>query len=87
MAALKLEPFDFLFNFTSLILVIKKYFEGTTEWNIELVDTGLDTMTGGRIKRIQDHYVTFACGQKNMQFSCRAHCAKYISKLHTFQGW
>jgi len=35
--------------------VIKKYFEGTTEWNIELVDTGLDTMTGGRIKRIQDH--------------------------------
>ena len=35
--------------------VIKKYFEGTTEWNIELVDTGLDTKTGGRIKRIQDH--------------------------------
>jgi len=35
--------------------IIKEYFEDITEWNIELVDTGLDTMTGGRIKRIQDH--------------------------------
>ena len=36
--------------------VIKEYFEKcTTEWNVELVDTGLDTMTGGRIKRIQNH--------------------------------
>ena len=25
-----------------------------TLWDVELVDTGLDTMTGGRIKRIQD---------------------------------
>ena len=25
------------------------------QWNIQLVDTGLETMTGGRIKRIQDH--------------------------------
>ena len=35
--------------------IIKEYFEDITEWNIELVDTGLDTMTGGRIKRIEDH--------------------------------
>jgi glucose-1-phosphate cytidylyltransferase len=37
--------------------MIKEYFEKTnfSPWNIELVDTGLDTMTGGRIKRIQDH--------------------------------
>ena len=25
------------------------------QWNIQLVDTGLETMTGGRIKRIQNH--------------------------------
>ena len=24
-------------------------------WNVQLVDTGLDTMTGGRLKRIQNH--------------------------------
>ena len=35
---------------------IKEYFKNNDfpEWNIELVDTGLDTMTGGRIKRIKN---------------------------------
>ena len=37
--------------------IIKKYFEQFTseEWNIQTVDTGLDTMTGGRIKKIQKY--------------------------------
>ena len=36
--------------------VIKEYFSkfNSTLWNIQLVDTGQDTMTGGRLKRIQD---------------------------------
>ena len=36
---------------------IKEYFSNTNSapWNVELVDTGLDTMTGGRLKRIQNH--------------------------------
>ena len=36
---------------------IKEYFSNTdsTPWNVELVDTGIDTMTGGRLKRIQNH--------------------------------
>jgi glucose-1-phosphate cytidylyltransferase len=25
------------------------------QWNVTLIDTGLDTMTGGRIKRVRDH--------------------------------
>jgi glucose-1-phosphate cytidylyltransferase len=34
--------------------VIQKYFSKTTnDWNINLVDTGQQTMTGGRIKRLQ----------------------------------
>ena len=35
---------------------IKEYFEQLDSklWNIQLIDTGLDTMTGGRLKRIQD---------------------------------
>jgi glucose-1-phosphate cytidylyltransferase len=28
--------------------------EGSLDWNVTLVDTGLNTMTGGRIKRLQD---------------------------------
>ncbi len=37
--------------------VIKKFFSNydSAPWNIQLIDTGLDTMTGGRIKRIQEH--------------------------------
>ena len=37
--------------------IIKEYFSKSdfSPWNIKLVDTGLDTMTGGRIKRIQNH--------------------------------
>ena len=37
--------------------IIKKYFDQFTseEWNIQTIDTGLDTMTGGRIKKIQKY--------------------------------
>lgn len=28
---------------------------GTEEWKVTLVDTGLETMTGGRIKRVREH--------------------------------
>ena len=36
---------------------IKEYFDkfDFTPWNVQLVDTGENTMTGGRLKRIQDH--------------------------------
>ncbi len=36
--------------------VIKKYFKNNKfNWNISLVDTGLNTMTGGRIKRLKKY--------------------------------
>ena len=37
--------------------VIKKYFKFNKfkNWNIEVVDTGLNTMTGGRIKRLKKY--------------------------------
>ena len=36
--------------------ILRNYFESfdSEPWNIDLVDTGLDTMTGGRIKRIEN---------------------------------
>ena len=34
--------------------IIKKYFSQTfKEWNVNLIDTGQQTMTGGRVKRLQ----------------------------------
>lgn len=36
--------------------VIKKFFSNfKTKWNINLIDTGANTMTGGRIKRLKDY--------------------------------
>jgi len=52
---------------------IEEYFENNDfpEWHVELVDTGLNTMTGGRIKRIQNHIddtfcVTYGDGLSNV---------------------
>ena len=55
---------------------IKEYFNNidSTPWNIELVDTGLDTKTGGRLKRIQNHIdgtfcVTYGDGLCNIDIN------------------
>ena len=55
---------------------IKEYFTNfnSETWNIELVDTGLDTMTGGRLKRIQSHIddtfcVTYGDGLGNIDIN------------------
>ena len=53
--------------------MIQEYFDrsDSESWNIQLVDTGLDTMTGGRLKRIQDYVddtfcVTYGDDLKNI---------------------
>ena len=55
---------------------IKEYFDrsDSESWNIQLVDTGLDTMTGGRLKRIQDYVddtfcVTYGDGLSNIDIN------------------
>ena len=55
---------------------IKEYFNNvdSTPWNIELVDTGLETMTGGRLKRIQNNIdgtfcVTYGDGLSNVNIN------------------
>ena len=55
---------------------IKEYFDrsDSESWNVQLVDTGLDTMTGGRLKRIQDYVddtfcVTYGDGLSNIDIN------------------
>jgi glucose-1-phosphate cytidylyltransferase len=54
---------------------IREYFEGNKEWNITFADTGLDTNTGGRIKRIEEYIndevflVTYADGLSNININ------------------
>ena len=53
---------------------IKEYFsENPPDWQIEFVDTGLDTNTGGRLKRVEKHlagssafFVTYGDGLANV---------------------
>ena len=56
--------------------IIKEYFSRSDfpAWNIELVDTGIDTMTGGRVKRIQNRIddtfcVTYGDGVSNVDIN------------------
>jgi len=55
---------------------IKEYFSkiNSKSWDIQLIDTGLDTMTGGRLKRIQNHIddtfcVTYGDGLSNIDIN------------------
>ena len=55
---------------------IKEYFSkiNSKSWDIQLIDTGLDTMTGGRLKRIQNHIddtfcVTYGDGLSNVDIN------------------
>lgn len=62
---------------------IKKYFYdylGSSNWEVNLVDTGLDTLKGGRVKRLEKHitsdnfHLTYGDGVANIN----------IDKLHDF---
>lgn len=46
---------DITFDFTSGSNVVQVHSNATEPWKVTLVDTGLNTMTGGRIKRIQPY--------------------------------
>ena len=51
------------YNFTNFYIalgykgnVIRNYFKKIfSKWNINLIDTGINTMTGGRLKRLEDY--------------------------------
>ena len=50
-----LHSSDMTFDFTKGTERMRVHKNMTEQWKITLVDTGLDTMTGGRIKRIQKY--------------------------------
>lgn len=58
-------------------------------WNITLVDTGLDTMTGGRIRRVRQHIgdetflLTYGDGVSNVNISESVAFHKHHGKLCT----
>ena len=70
--------------------VIKKFFSNydSTPWSVQLIDTGLDTMTGGILKRIQDYVddtfcVTYGDGLSDIDISRLISFHKEKKKLAT----
>jgi glucose-1-phosphate cytidylyltransferase len=56
-----LNQSDVTFDLTTDEVTVHR--RGAEPWRVTLVDTGLDTMTGGRIKRVREHLddETFCC--------------------------
>ena len=50
-----LRTSDVTFDFTQSSKIISVHKTNTEEWRVTVADTGLDTMTGGRIKRIKKY--------------------------------
>lgn len=69
--------------------MIKDYFSKTKEWKIKFVDTGVDTNTGGRIKKIRDYIkedcflATYADGLSDINLNKLLEFHKSHSKIAT----
>ena len=73
--------------------VIKKYFKkGFKDWNINLIDTGTSTMTGGRLKRLKKHLgnqaflMTYGDGISNINLKKLVRFHKDNKKLVTLSA-
>lgn len=68
---------------------IKDYFKKTKTWNIKFVDTGLDTNTGGRVKKIKDYikdnyfFATYGDGLSDIDLNKLFNFHKFHKKIAT----
>lgn len=68
---------------------IRDYFSGVKPWNIKFVDTGMDTNTGGRIRKIKDYikgdcfFATYGDGLADINLKELLACHKYHRKAAT----
>ena len=86
-----LHTSDITFDFTkgNEIIVHNKYVE---KWKVTVVDTGLDTMTGGRLKRVKSFigdepfFMTYGDGVSNVDIRKLLEYHKSHGKLATISG-
>lgn len=71
---------------------IKEYFSRTKEWNISFIDTGLETNTGGRIKKIKnyvkgdDFFATYGDGLTDINLKKLLNFHKSHNKIATLSA-
>lgn len=69
-----------------------RYFRTPEQWNIIFADTGIDTMTGGRIKRIEQYIdeeeflLTYGDGIADLQVDALVDYHRKMGKLATVTG-
>ena len=86
-ANLSLTKSDYSINIGSGEIKIHK--KSNMDWNVTLVDTGLNTMTGGRIKRLKnyigknDFLLTYGDGVSDVDISSTIKLHKESSKILT----
>ena len=73
--------------------VIKEYFnKNKFDWNINLIDTGLNTFTGGRVKRLEKHignetfFLTYGDGLANININELLNFHKKHKKIVTISA-
>ena len=80
---------DVTFDFTNGIETIKAHKTSTEEWKVTIADTGLNTMTGGRIKRIKKYLddepflLTYGDGLSDVNLDALVRFHKSHGKLAT----
>lgn len=86
-----LHTSDITFDFTqeNKVIVHNQY---TEKWKVTVVDTGLNTMTGGRIKRVKDYignetfFMTYGDGVSNVDIAATLKFHRYHKKLATISA-
>lgn len=79
---------DITFDFTHSDRIIV-HNESLESWKVTVVDTGLSTLTGGRIKRIKEYIgsepflMTYGDGVSNVNITELIECHKKFGKLAT----
>ena len=78
---------DFTINFNDG--TVKKFGQSNIDWNVSLIDTGLHSMTGRRLKKLKDHignnpfFLTYGDGLSNVNISSLLSYHKSHGKICT----
>ena len=88
-----LHTCDITFDFSSRDNVQVVHKRNSEDWRVTVVDTGLDTMTGGRVKRIVDYlddgepfFLTYGDGVADVDIDALLAFHKEHGKLATLTG-
>lgn len=87
-----LHTCDITFDFSSKEQIQIIHHRNSENWKVTVVDTGLETMTGGRIKRVKDYIgnetfcLTYGDGVSNVDISQLLDFHKKHHKLMTITG-